>query len=72
LIYYHSNVAFVLFREPPNFTLPEGASELELTIEARRRWDAAKFGERNGLQTVGAAFYLMRGEDWVVCGLLFV
>jgi hypothetical protein len=64
LIYYsNSNVAFALFREPPNFTLPEGVSELELTIEARRRWDAAKFGERNGLQMVGAAFYSVRCED---------
>jgi len=54
---------FVLFREPPNFSLPEGASELDPSIEARRRWDAVKFGEHNGLQIVGAAFYLVRGED---------
>ncbi|KAJ6483204.1 PEBP-like protein [Mycena sanguinolenta] len=54
---------FALFREPPNFSLPEGASELDPSIEARRRWDAVKFGERNGLQLVGAAFYLVRGED---------
>ncbi|KAJ7448692.1 PEBP-like protein [Mycena galericulata] len=54
---------FVLFREPPNFSLPDGASELDPTIEARRRWDAVKFGERNGLQMVGATFYLVRGED---------
>ncbi|KAJ7689669.1 phosphatidylethanolamine-binding protein [Mycena rosella] len=54
---------FVLFREPPNFSLPEGASELDPSIEARRRWDAVKFGERNGLQMVGAAFYLVRGEE---------
>jgi hypothetical protein len=39
-------MAFVLFREP---TLPEGASELDPTIEARRRCDAAKFGERRWL-----------------------
>ncbi|KAJ7923109.1 phosphatidylethanolamine-binding protein, partial [Mycena leptocephala] len=38
-------------------------SELESTIEARRCWDAAKFGERNGLRMVGTAFYLVRGED---------
>ncbi|KAJ6483207.1 phosphatidylethanolamine-binding protein [Mycena sanguinolenta] len=54
---------FALFREPPNFSLPEGASELDPSIEARRRWDAVKFVERNGLQLVGAAFYLVRGED---------
>ncbi|KAJ7237048.1 phosphatidylethanolamine-binding protein [Mycena haematopus] len=54
---------FALFREPPNFSLPEGASELDPSIEARRRWDAVKFGERNGLQLVGAAVYLIRGED---------
>ncbi|KAJ7654047.1 PEBP-like protein [Mycena polygramma] len=54
---------FALFREPPNFSLPEGASELDPSIEARRRWDAVKFGERNGLTLVGAAFYLVRGED---------
>ncbi|KAJ7117085.1 phosphatidylethanolamine-binding protein [Mycena epipterygia] len=54
---------FALFREPPNFSLPEGASELDPTVEARRRWDAVKFGERNGLQLVGATFYLVRGED---------
>ncbi|KAJ6483210.1 PEBP-like protein [Mycena sanguinolenta] len=54
---------FALFREPPNFSLPEGASELDPSIEARRRWDAVKFGERNGLLLVGAAFHLVRGED---------
>ncbi|KAJ7203360.1 phosphatidylethanolamine-binding protein [Mycena pura] len=54
---------FVLFREPPNFSLPDGASELDPSIEARRRWDAAEFGRRNGLHMVGAAFYLVRGDD---------
>ncbi|KAJ7752638.1 phosphatidylethanolamine-binding protein [Mycena metata] len=54
---------FVLFREPPNFSLPEGASELDDSVEARRRWDAVKFGERNGLQIVGATYYLVRSED---------
>ncbi|KAJ7132678.1 PEBP-like protein [Mycena filopes] len=54
---------FVLFREPPNFSLPEGASELDDSIEARRRWDAVNFGERNGLQIVGATYYLVRSED---------
>ncbi|KAJ7085163.1 PEBP-like protein [Mycena belliarum] len=54
---------FVLFREPPGFALPEGASELDPSIEARRRWDAVEFGERNGLEMVGAAFYLVRSED---------
>ncbi|KAJ7752631.1 phosphatidylethanolamine-binding protein [Mycena metata] len=54
---------FILFREPPNFSLPEGASELNDNVEARRRWDAVKFGERNGLQIVGATYYLVRSED---------
>ncbi|KAJ7079206.1 PEBP-like protein [Mycena crocata] len=54
---------FVLFREPPDFSLPEGVSERDPTIEARRRWDAVEFAERNGLEIIGATFYLVRGED---------
>ncbi|KAJ6546682.1 PEBP-like protein [Mycena vulgaris] len=54
---------FVLFREPPNFALPADAPDREASIVARRHWDAVKFGERNGLEMVGAAFYLVRGED---------
>ncbi|KAJ7480886.1 phosphatidylethanolamine-binding protein [Mycena latifolia] len=54
---------FVLFREPPNFSLPADAPEREGSIVARRHWDVAKFGERHGLEIVGAAFYLVRGED---------
>ncbi|CAK5284634.1 unnamed protein product [Mycena citricolor] len=54
---------FVLYREPPSFVLPEDASELDPSIEARRRWDPVKFGSMNGLQMVAAAFYLVRSED---------
>ncbi|KAK6967077.1 phosphatidylethanolamine-binding protein [Favolaschia claudopus] len=54
---------FALFREPPNFSLPQGCSELDPSIEARRRWDAVKFGQQNGLELVGAAFYLVRSEE---------
>ncbi|KAJ6528576.1 hypothetical protein B0H19DRAFT_1083515 [Mycena capillaripes] len=46
---------FVLFREPANFSPPEGASEFDPTIEARHRRDAVKFGKHNGLQMAGAA-----------------
>ncbi|KAK7050642.1 phosphatidylethanolamine-binding protein [Favolaschia claudopus] len=31
--------------------------------KARRRWDAVKFGQQNGLELVGAAFYLVRSEE---------
>ncbi|KAJ6554100.1 phosphatidylethanolamine-binding protein [Mycena sp. CBHHK59/15] len=54
---------FVLYREPPNFSLPADASELDPAIEARRRWNAVKFGEQYGLEIVGASFYLVRSED---------
>ncbi|KAJ7480831.1 PEBP-like protein [Mycena latifolia] len=54
---------FVLFREPPNFSLPADAPERGGSTEAHRHWDAAKFGERHGLEMVGAAYYLVRGEE---------
>nr|GAT47806.1 predicted protein [Mycena chlorophos] len=54
---------FVLFREPPNFTLPTGSSELDPSIEARRRWSALEFAERNTLEIVGATYYLVRSEE---------
>ncbi|KAF7312860.1 hypothetical protein MKEN_00970300 [Mycena kentingensis (nom. inval.)] len=53
---------FILFREPPNFTLPPDASELDPTIEARRRWSPVKFAQDNGLEIVGATYYLVRSE----------
>jgi hypothetical protein len=55
--------AFVLYREPAGFSLPTDASELDPAIEARRRWSAVEFGKSYGLEIVGAAFYLVRGED---------
>ncbi|KAF7291327.1 hypothetical protein MIND_01277200 [Mycena indigotica] len=54
---------FVLFREPPGFSLPPDASELDPSIEARRRWDPVEFAQRAGLTIVGATFYLVRSEE---------
>ncbi|KAJ7063858.1 PEBP-like protein [Mycena amicta] len=54
---------FVLFREPPNFTLPADSSELDPSIEARRRWSPVEFAQRNNLEIIGATFYLVRSEE---------
>ncbi|KAJ6605261.1 hypothetical protein DFH09DRAFT_897344, partial [Mycena vulgaris] len=48
--------AFVHFREAPNFFVPEGAPESSIDAVVR-------FGERNGLEMIGVAFDLVRGED---------
>ncbi|KAJ7049381.1 hypothetical protein C8F01DRAFT_1265451 [Mycena amicta] len=37
---YSVSAAFMPFREPPNFSLPADSSELDPSIEPRRRWTA--------------------------------
>ncbi|KAJ7432696.1 hypothetical protein FB451DRAFT_1065201, partial [Mycena latifolia] len=59
-------LAFVLFREPPDpwtHRSARGAPRCGGSTEAPRRWDAVRFGERHGLQMVGAVFYLVRGQE---------
>ncbi|KAJ7622066.1 phosphatidylethanolamine-binding protein [Roridomyces roridus] len=60
---------FALFREPPNFSLPDDAPERMNGCAPddpvpRRPWSVAAFLERNPeLELVGATFYLIRAEE---------
>ncbi|GLB36844.1 putative phosphatidylethanolamine-binding protein [Lyophyllum shimeji] len=52
---------FLLFEEPAGgFTVPEGAPEYGSALEERRSWNALDFGNRYGLQLVGANFFLVQ------------
>ncbi|KAJ7737783.1 hypothetical protein DFH07DRAFT_966354 [Mycena maculata] len=58
-----SSAAFILFREPPDFSFPSDALERDENPKKRWKWNVHEFGAKYGLTMVGAAFYKVRGED---------
>jgi len=54
---------FLLFQEPPNLVIPEGAPEHGAALEERRSWDAMKFAARYKLKLVAANFCLVRSLE---------
>ncbi|THU88164.1 hypothetical protein K435DRAFT_782152 [Dendrothele bispora CBS 962.96] len=55
--------AFLLFQEPPGFSLPPDAKEFGDSIPERRHWKAFEFGEKYGLKLVGANYFIVRSVD---------
>ncbi|THU78255.1 PEBP-like protein [Dendrothele bispora CBS 962.96] len=54
---------FLLFQEPPGFSLPPDAKEFGDSIPERRHWKAFEFGEKYGLKLVGANYFIVRAVD---------
>lgn len=54
---------FLLFEEPPGFSIPQGAVEYGAELEQRRSWNPIEFGEKYGLKLVGANYFLVRSTE---------
>ncbi|THH28601.1 hypothetical protein EUX98_g5578 [Antrodiella citrinella] len=48
---------FLLFQEPPNLVIPEGALEHGATLAERRSWDVMNFAAQYGLKLVAVNFF---------------
>ncbi|KAK7453370.1 hypothetical protein VKT23_011634 [Stygiomarasmius scandens] len=54
---------FLLFQEPPGFSLPPDAKEFTDSVPERRHWSAFGFGEQYGLKLVGVNYFIVRAPD---------